>query len=84
MIRRSDPSSSAALIVCNFSRNGQSIPVTAETQAWRLALWTGDTAYGGTSRSGPAKVLTAGANSEVSLSAFEAAIYLREGVLSPS
>jgi len=84
VIRRSDPSSSAALIVCNFSRNGQSIPVTAETQAWRLALWTGDTAYGGTSRSGPAKVLTAGANSEVSLSAFEAAIYLREGVLSPS
>ncbi len=82
--RRSDPSGGAALIVCNFSTNAQSIPVTAETQAWRLALWTGDAAYGGTSGLGPAKVLTAGANSEVSFSAFEAAIYLREGVLSPS
>jgi maltooligosyltrehalose trehalohydrolase len=76
VMKRTDPSGSAALLVCNFSNNPQNIPVTAEPQGWRLALWTGDAAYGSNSGARPAEMLTAGANSDVRLSAFEAAIYL--------
>jgi len=76
VMRRADTSGSRALVVCNVSAAAQSIPVAAEAQGCRLALWTGDATYGSNSTSRPAEMLTAGSNSAVLLSAFEAAIYL--------
>jgi maltooligosyltrehalose trehalohydrolase len=73
---RNDSSGSAALIVCNFSAALQTVPVAPTQLSWRLALWTGDEAYGGNSGPRPAEVLTARSPSAVRLSAFEAAMYL--------
>jgi maltooligosyltrehalose trehalohydrolase len=76
VMRRADTSGSGALVVCNASAAPQSISVAAEAQGWRLALWTGDAAYGSSSAPRPTEMLAAGSNSAVLLSAFEAAIYL--------
>ncbi len=78
VMKRTDPSGSAALIVCNFSKNVQSIPAAGEPQGWQLALWTGAEAYGGSPAPGPAKKLTASLDIQVPLAAFEAAIYVNE------
>jgi maltooligosyltrehalose trehalohydrolase len=74
VMKRLDPSGSGSLLVFNFSESSQSIRVTVESSGLRLALWTGDSAYGGKSGPRPAEVLAAG--SEIGLSRFEAAIYL--------
>ncbi|MGH9537121.1 MAG: malto-oligosyltrehalose trehalohydrolase [Terriglobales bacterium] len=74
VMKRSDPSGSAALLVCNFSNKEQSIPSLPEPRGWRLALWTGDAIYGGGSTLRPAETLSA--PSEVRLPAFEAAVYV--------
>ena len=73
VMKRLDPLGSGSLLVFNFSENSQSIAVTAS--GLRLALWTGDAAYGGKSGSRPVEMLNGGAG--VRLSAFEAAIYLK-------
>jgi maltooligosyltrehalose trehalohydrolase len=75
-MKRTDPSGRAALIVCNFSSEAQTIPVAPAPSNWQLSLWTGDPAYGGKTAPRPTETLTAGSNSEVRLSAFEAAMYL--------
>ncbi len=69
--KRSDPSGSGALLVCNFSSEAQTIPVVADAQPRRLALWTGDSAYGG---GGPRPIETG--SHGWSLGGFEAAIFL--------
>jgi maltooligosyltrehalose trehalohydrolase len=76
VMRRNDSSGSAALIVCNFSAALQTVPVAPTPLSWRLALWTGDEAYGGNGAPRPVEKLTAGSPSAVRLSAFEAAMYL--------
>ncbi len=76
VMKRADPSGSAALLVCNFSAAAQTIPVSHTPPNFRLALWTGDPAYGGNSAPRPVEMLTANSSSEVHLSAFEAAMYL--------
>jgi maltooligosyltrehalose trehalohydrolase len=76
VMKRTGPSGDAALIVCNFSADGQTIPVAPTPLNWRLVLWTGDEAYGGNSNPRPVEKLDAGSGSEVRLSAFEAALYL--------
>jgi len=78
VMKRGDPSGNAAVIVINFSGAAQSIPVPAEPQGWRLALWTGDTAYGGSSGPRAAEKLAGSQNPWVSLGAFEVGIYLRQ------
>src|ERR1700730_13843560 len=87
VVTRTDPSGSSCLLVCNFSADAQSIPVDspsipvrAEPQAWRLALRTGDAAYGCSPESRPAETLNTGSDSHVSLAGFESAIYFRQGV----
>jgi hypothetical protein len=75
-MKRADPSGSAALLVCNFSAAAQTIPVSPTPSNFRLALWTGDPAYGGNSATRPVETLTANSSSDVHLSAFEAAMYL--------
>ena len=76
VMRRTDPSGSAALIVCNFSVGAQTIPVSPSPVNLQLALWTGDPAYGGNSNPRPVEKLDAGSGSEVRLSTFETAVYL--------
>jgi maltooligosyltrehalose trehalohydrolase len=75
VMKRADPSSDAALLVCNFSSEAQNIPVPANSREWQLLLWTGSAAYGGSPAPGPAQTLAASSDSPVSLAAFEAAIY---------
>jgi maltooligosyltrehalose trehalohydrolase len=74
VMKRTDPSGSTALIVCNFSETAQPVPVPAEPKGWQLALWTGDAAYGGGRTPCPPHTLAT--NIRVLLDAFEAAIYL--------
>jgi maltooligosyltrehalose trehalohydrolase len=76
VMKRTDPSDTAVLLVCNFSRNAQSIPIAAEPKGWHLAFWTGDASYGGSPGPRPVETLTAGSNFQVLLAGFEAAIYL--------
>ena len=78
VMKRGDPSGNSAVIVINFSRAAQSIPVPAESQGWRLALWTGDAPYGGSTGHSPAEKLAGFQNPRVSLGAFEVAIYLSQ------
>ncbi len=82
VMKRTDPSGGATLLVCNFSEIPRSIPVPAGPQGWQLALWTGDPAYGGSPAARPAERLAAGLDLPVSLGAFEVAIYVSQGVLS--
>ncbi len=74
VVKRTDPSGSAALVVCNLLANTQPIPVPDCPQPWRLALWTGNSSYGGSPTSQPPEVLSAG--SEIHLGACEVAIYI--------
>jgi maltooligosyltrehalose trehalohydrolase len=87
VVTRTDPSGSDSLLVCNFSVDAQGVPVggrsiavTAEPQAWRLALRTGDAAYGRSPESHPPEMLSTGLDSHVSLAGFEAAIYFTRSV----
>jgi len=82
VMKRTDPSGGATVLVCNFSEIPRSIPVPAGPQGWQLALWTGDPAYGGSPAARPAERLAAGLDLPVSLGAFEVAIYVSQGVLS--
>ena len=76
VIKRSDPAGSRALVVLNFSAAAQSIPVPPGPRKWQLVLWTGDELYGVGSAARPAETLPAGSNATLSLTGFEAAIYL--------
>lgn len=75
VMKRADPSGNAALLVCNFSGDAQTIPLVVEAQVWGLALRTGGPTYGGNPVPGPTKTLVAGCNG-IALTPFEAAIYL--------
>ncbi len=76
IMRRSDPSGDAALLLCNFSADRQSVPVTAGSQTWRLVLWTGDADYGGSSGPRPPQTLPPASTANVPLAGFEVAIYV--------
>ena len=75
LMKRSDPSGSGALLAFNFSSEAQSIPVMAAAHSWRLVLRTGDTIYGGGNGSRPLE--HPGPVSHLSLTGFEAAIFIR-------
>jgi maltooligosyltrehalose trehalohydrolase len=76
IMKRTDPTGNAALLVCNLSSADQSIPVAGGPDAWRLALFTGDSAYGGAPTARPAETLSPISDGRVSLAPFEVAIYL--------
>jgi maltooligosyltrehalose trehalohydrolase len=76
VMKRSDPAGSGALLVFNFSPEPQRIPLAADSQRWRLVLWTGDARYGGSPEPRPLETLVPGPQSGVSLAGFEAVIYL--------
>ncbi len=77
VMKRTDPSGSAALVVCNFSENPQHVQVPAEPKGWQLALWTGNPAYGGSPAPSPVRSIV-GPDPQISLAPFEAAIYLSQ------
>ena len=76
VMKRTDPSGNSALLIFNFSAQVQSIPVAADSQPWRLLLWTGDAAYGSSPEPRPAETLAPGAKFSVSLGGCAAAIYV--------
>ena len=75
IMKRSDPAGSGILLVCNFSSQEQSISVANDAGSWRMALRTGDAAYGGGSDSHP--VEHPAPISKLSLAGLEAAILIR-------
>jgi maltooligosyltrehalose trehalohydrolase len=75
VMRRSDPSGGAVLLVCNFSGDAQDISVAPDPREWQLVLWSGSAAYGGSPAHSPAQTLAADSDLRVSLAAFESAIY---------
>ena len=75
-MKRTEPAAGPALLICNFSAGQQSIPVAADSQPWRLVLWTGDATYGGTGSARPAETVAPGLEFHINLGGFEAAIYL--------
>ncbi len=76
IMKRTDPTGNAALLVCNLSDINQSILITRGSNSWQLALFTGDSPYGGASAIRPAESLSANSDGSVSLAPFEVAIYL--------
>jgi maltooligosyltrehalose trehalohydrolase len=76
VLKRDDPSGSAALLVCNFSDSLKSIPVAAPAGHWRRRLWSGATLYGG-SGAEPAACLS-GDSDAVEIEGHGAALYLLE------
>jgi maltooligosyltrehalose trehalohydrolase len=75
VVKRTDPSGSTALLVCNFSENAQPIPLPSSPQPWRLALRTDDPSYGANPTPSPTADLV---HSDLypCLAAFEVAIYV--------
>jgi maltooligosyltrehalose trehalohydrolase len=78
VMRRFDPAGSGVLLICNFSAATQSIPVAASSRGWRMALWTGDAAYGGSPGPRPVESVASGSEIQLSLSGFEAAVFVSE------
>jgi maltooligosyltrehalose trehalohydrolase len=78
VMKRVDPSGSSALVVCNFSKDPQTIPIAVDPGSWRLALRTEDLTYGGSSAPRPAERSTISSGSPLSLAPFEVAIYLSQ------
>jgi maltooligosyltrehalose trehalohydrolase len=81
VMKRTDPSGDAAIVVCNFSSQPQTIPVPGAPQNWRLALSTEDSIYGESTASNlasgkPAKHLSTDPDSGVGLAPFECTIYI--------
>ncbi|HEX8776193.1 MAG TPA: malto-oligosyltrehalose trehalohydrolase [Pyrinomonadaceae bacterium] len=71
-----------ALLVCNLSDKVQAVPLPASLDgAWRLSLWSGATEYGGEGQSTPPAELeaTEAAHRSVTLSGWNAALYLNRG-----
>jgi maltooligosyltrehalose trehalohydrolase len=65
------------LLVCNFRGDAQPVPVPAG--AWRLELWSGDTAYGGDAAQPPPPArVEADTQTEVEVAAWGAALYVEE------
>jgi maltooligosyltrehalose trehalohydrolase len=76
VMRRSDPSGSGVLLLCNFSAERQTIPVAADSQTWCLVLWTGDANYGGSSEPPPPETFAPASKTHVPLAGFEVALYV--------
>lgn len=77
VITRADPSPDAAMLICNFSAQAQSIPIDSAGRTWKIALCTGDSVYGGNSReAGPKNFIAAGGVASLQLAGFTAALYL--------
>jgi maltooligosyltrehalose trehalohydrolase len=74
-VERGDRQGTHAVLVCNFDGGAQSIPLPAG--AWRLALWSGDAAYGGdASQSAPPARVEAAEQAEVEVAGWGAALYV--------
>ena len=67
----------SAVLACNFRGGAQAVPLPAGT--WRLALWSGDAAYGGdAAQPAPPARVEAGSQTEVEVAGWGAALYVSE------
>lgn len=76
VMKRTDPAGRGALLVCNFSATAQNIPIAAGSQPWRLAVWTGDSQYGGSTGPRPAETVSPGSQLRLALEGFEAVVFV--------
>jgi len=76
VLKRSDPSGSAALLMCNFSERSKPIPIRAPEGHWRRRLWSSATQYGGSGVE-PTACLSSGDHT-VEIEGHSAALYLLE------
>jgi len=81
VMTRADPSGEAAMLICNFSANSQSIPVAANGRHWKLVFWTGDSIYGQMSPPTPPGDFASHRSDEnlVVVGPFSATLYLHTG-----
>jgi maltooligosyltrehalose trehalohydrolase len=77
-VERSDADGTRALLLCNLGDAAQSVPAPAgEGVVWQLALWSGDTRYGGdAAAAAPPAHLEGEARHEVALPGWSAALYV--------
>ncbi|HYH87249.1 MAG TPA: malto-oligosyltrehalose trehalohydrolase [Pyrinomonadaceae bacterium] len=76
-IERGAHDAARALIVCNFDKNTQAVPLA--DGAWRLALWSGDARYGGdSSLAAPHASIEAANEAQVEVAGWNAVLYTNE------
>jgi maltooligosyltrehalose trehalohydrolase len=77
-MKRTDPSGSCALVVCNFAQHRQRIRLSVDQEAWELVLWTGALEYSGSTTSSPPDMLIENkASSSLLIDAYGSAVYLQ-------
>jgi maltooligosyltrehalose trehalohydrolase len=65
-----------ALVVCNFNRDPQTVPILARAPGWRLALWSGDPKYAGPPEAPRPAPIIGPENTAVTLGGYSAALYV--------
>src|SRR6185437_15692065 len=76
VIRRGDPSGSAALIFCNLTSRTQTVPVLREAAGFGLALFTGDQRFTGVPAVPSPPAILDSCGTGIELARFSAALYL--------
>ena len=79
LIRRADTDGSRALIACNFSATTQTISTISKEDGWQLAIWSGDSKYGGSQDSASLPLVPnadTGNQLSIELSGWSAIVYL--------
>ena len=82
LMTRSDPAGEAAMLIYNFSKQAQPVPISsAGGRRWELALWTADPAYGGAPETArpPNFIAAESIARKIYLTASSAALYLSAG-----
>ena len=74
-VARADPSGSRAILVCNFAKETQSVPLPEPSGRWSLRLWSGEARYGCSAIPGPDPVVTGSPSTSLDLPGSSAALY---------
>lgn len=75
-IERSDPSGSRALLICNFAKDAQAVPLPARGGRWSRRLWSGDPQYARISTPEPSPFAAADSVASLDLAGLTAALYI--------
>jgi maltooligosyltrehalose trehalohydrolase len=78
VMERSDISGDAALLICNFSEDVQSIPVNPVGRAWKLALSTADPSFGGAAKNASLANPTLNDAATIPLAGFSAVLHFAD------
>ena len=75
VVERRDVSDGRALLVCNFARSRQEVPIPFRNEDWSMRLWSGAPLYGPAAAE-PAAHIAYGQPGSVEMEGFSAALYL--------